>query len=80
MKVTKLTQTKVTLFRDGLPNNSWWFWIKHRHLKINIQHVEGLEVCRTQRLTPNSCNSFYTNNHYTSNTITIMIIYGTVMK
>jgi hypothetical protein len=37
MKVAELTQTKATPFRDGIPSNSWWYWFKCRHPKINLQ-------------------------------------------
>jgi len=36
MIVTKLTQTRVISFRDGIPCNSWWYWFKHKHPKVNI--------------------------------------------
>ncbi len=74
MKVVELTQTRVTPFRDGIPSKSWWFQFKRRHQKISIRQVEGLEVCRAQGLTPNSCNyldinlqSLYNQHKYSSN-------------
>jgi len=36
MKVVELTPTRATPFQDGIPNNSWWYWFKHRHPKVNI--------------------------------------------
>jgi len=30
MKVEKLTQ-------NGIPGNSWWYWFKHKHLKVSIK-------------------------------------------
>jgi hypothetical protein len=46
MKVAELTQTRVTPFKDGMLGDSWWYWSKHKHPKINIWLAEGLEVCR----------------------------------
>jgi hypothetical protein len=37
MIVKELTQTRAISFRDGIPCNSWWYWFKHKHPKINIQ-------------------------------------------
>lgn len=60
MKVAKLTQTRPTLFQNGIPSNSWWYQFKlHKHPKLNI--CRWLEVYKTQGLTPNTCKSFYTN-------------------
>jgi hypothetical protein len=36
-KVAKLTQTKDTSFRDGIPsNNWWWYWFKWQHPQTSI--------------------------------------------
>jgi hypothetical protein len=37
MKVTKVTQTRITPFKYGVPGSSWWFWFKLQHPKFNIQ-------------------------------------------
>jgi hypothetical protein len=46
MQVAKLTQTRATPFWDGIPSNSWWHWFKHRHPKVNIIHIGGLQSTR----------------------------------
>jgi hypothetical protein len=52
-----MIQTRPTPFRNGLLGDSWWYWFKHRHLKLN--HVEGLDISTAQGLTTSSCNLFY---------------------
>ncbi len=37
MIITKLTQTRAISFWDGIPCNSWWYWFKHKHPKVNIR-------------------------------------------
>ncbi len=59
MKVAKLTQTKPTPFQGGVPKTSWWYWFKRTHLELNICQAEGLDISQTQRLTIQSCQSFY---------------------
>jgi hypothetical protein len=61
MKVADLTPTRDTPFWDGISGNSWWYWFKWKHPKVNIRQIERLEVCRTQGLTLASYNSFHTN-------------------
>jgi len=51
MKVAKLTQTKPTPFTNGIIGNSWWYWFKHQHPKLNIGLVEGLEIYKAHGLT-----------------------------
>jgi hypothetical protein len=60
MKVAKLTRKGLHNFKMEYMQQLW-FWFKHKHLKISIRHVEGLEVCKAQVVTPNSYNLFYTN-------------------
>jgi len=36
MKVAKLTHTRATPFRNGIPGTNWWYWFKCRHPKISI--------------------------------------------
>jgi hypothetical protein len=36
MIVTELTQTRAISFQDGIPCNSWWYWFKHKHPKVDI--------------------------------------------
>lgn len=56
-----MTQTKVTLFRDDIPEKTWWQWFKNQHPNVVIGQVKGLETCITQGLTTVFCNKFYTN-------------------
>jgi hypothetical protein len=51
MKVAKLTQTKPTPFTNGIVGNSWWYWFKCQHRKLNIKLAKGLEVCMAHGLT-----------------------------
>jgi hypothetical protein len=51
-KVVEFTQTRPTLFKDGLLGNNYWYWFKNQHLELNIERlVKGLEICRAQDLT-----------------------------
>lgn len=59
--VAKFTQIRLTPFKDGILGYSWWYWFTHRHLKLTIQLVKGLEVYKAQGLTSESYNSFYRN-------------------
>jgi hypothetical protein len=61
MKVIELTQTKPTPFKNGIIRNSWWYWFKHRHPKLNIQLAKGLDVYKSEGLTNQSCDIFYQN-------------------
>jgi hypothetical protein len=59
LKVTKLTQTQVTPFKDEMPRNSWWYWVQGRLLKLTIRLTKRLKVCRTKGSTNETCKSFY---------------------
>jgi hypothetical protein len=61
MKVAKFTQTKINPFKCGNHGNIWWYWFMHCRLELSIRMAKGLDVCRTQGLTSESCNSFYQN-------------------
>jgi hypothetical protein len=61
MKVAKVTQTRPTPFKNGMPIESWWHWFQNRHPNISIKVVETLEVSRAQGLTTNSYNTSYNN-------------------
>jgi hypothetical protein len=50
MKIAKITQTKITPFKHGVPGNSWWFWFKCQHLKLNIWQAEGLEIKKNTKV------------------------------
>jgi hypothetical protein len=55
--------------------------VKHRHPKLTIRLVEGLEINMPQGLTTSSCTLFYHNlhGHYTPNINTMQITYGIMM-
>ncbi len=54
-KVVEFTQTRPTLFKDGLLGNNYQYWFKNQHLELNIERlVKGLEICRAQDLTSQS--------------------------
>jgi hypothetical protein len=61
MKVTKLSQTRPTPFKDGILGNSQWYCFKHWHLELSIWLAEGLDVCRAHGFTNQTCNIFYQN-------------------
>jgi hypothetical protein len=51
MKVAKVTQTRVTPFKHGVPGSSWWFWLECQHQELTIRQVKGLEISKAQGLT-----------------------------
>jgi len=55
--------------------------VKHRHPKLSIHLVEGLEINMPQGLTTSSCTLFYHNirAHYTPNINTMQITYEIMM-
>jgi hypothetical protein len=55
--------------------------VKHRHPKLTICLVEGLEINTPQGLTTSSCTLFYHNihAHYTPNINTMQITYVIMM-
>jgi hypothetical protein len=55
--------------------------VKHRHPKLSICLVEGLEINMPQGLTTSSFTLFYHNihAHYTPNINTMQITYGIMM-
>ncbi len=59
MKVAKLTQTRPTSFRGGVLKNFWWYWLKRKHLELNIHRIEGLDNSQAQGLKIQSCQNFY---------------------
>jgi hypothetical protein len=58
MEVVELTQTNPTLFKNGIPKNSWWYWFKCQHPKLILRLAKGLEVSKAHGLTS---QSFYHN-------------------
>ncbi len=61
LKITKITQTRLTPFKDGVLIDSWWCWFQNKHPNLTIKQVEGLNVNKTQGLITNSYNYFYNN-------------------
>jgi hypothetical protein len=55
--------------------------VKHRHPKLTIRLVEGLEINMPQGLTTSSCTLFYHNIHarFTPNINTMQLTYGIMM-
>jgi hypothetical protein len=67
MKVAKITQTRPTLFQNGVQRDTWWFWFKKGHPKISINLIKRREVFRAKTLTTQGYHTFYYNleNSYT---------------
>jgi hypothetical protein len=49
-KVAKITKFIPTPFW-----NSWWYWFKQCHPNLFIRQAKGLEGCKAQGLTQQSC-------------------------
>jgi hypothetical protein len=47
LKVTKITQTKPTPLKNGVPGDSWWHWFQNTHPNLTIKQVKGLDVSKT---------------------------------
>jgi hypothetical protein len=61
LKVATITQERVTLFREGIPGDSWIRWFKVRHPELTLRTSQGLEFGRARGLCPENVASFYRN-------------------
>jgi hypothetical protein len=41
LKVCEITQTKPTLFKNGIPGTGWLRWWKRRHPKLSLRVPQG---------------------------------------
>jgi hypothetical protein len=57
--VVKLTQTQLTMLRNRVPRNSWWYQFKHKHLESMINHANKLKYYKAQGFIINAFNLFY---------------------
>jgi hypothetical protein len=48
MNDVEIIQTKPIPFQNGVPRNTYGFWFRKQHLKINIRLVERLKVSRQE--------------------------------
>jgi hypothetical protein len=76
LKVSTITQERVTPFREGIPGKSWVRWFKQRHPDLTLKNSQGLEFARARGLCPEIVASFYGNlqdlyntNKYAANNI-----------
>jgi hypothetical protein len=61
LKVATITQERITIFRDGIPGDSWVRWFKKRHPNLTLRTSQGLEFARARGLSPQNVASFYRN-------------------
>jgi hypothetical protein len=61
LKVCEITQTRPTLFKDGIPGPGWLRWWKRRHPELTLRVPQGLETARTRALSRENVDSFYDN-------------------
>ena len=60
-KVVEITQERPTSFTNGFPGRSWLKWLLHRHPKISLRSLQGLDQKRARALNPNTTRRFYEN-------------------
>jgi hypothetical protein len=61
LKVTKITQQRITLFKNGTPRWGWFKWFKKHILDLSLKVTHGLEVGCAKGLCPKNVASFYIN-------------------
>jgi hypothetical protein len=59
--VARITQTRYTPFRDGIPGKGWMKWFCRRHPDLTLRKPQGLESARARGLCLEAVQSFYKN-------------------
>jgi hypothetical protein len=61
MKVSEITMSKDTPFREGIPGGGWmWGW-RWRHPELTLRVSQALETARARGLCEDNVKSFYDN-------------------
>ena len=60
-KVAEITQDRVTLFKNGIPGESWLKWFRRRHPNLVLRVPQGLDHKRARSLNVESVTKFYEN-------------------
>jgi hypothetical protein len=61
MKVSKITMSKDTPFREGIPRGGWMRGWRRRHPKLTFLVAQALEIARAKGLCRDNVRSFYGN-------------------
>jgi len=60
-KVHEFTQSRITPFKDGIPERGWVRSFLDRHLELFLRKAQPLEQNRARTLCPDNIKSFYEN-------------------
>jgi hypothetical protein len=61
MKVSEITMSRDTPFREGIPGRGWMRGWKRRHLELILRAAQALETARARGLCKDNVRSFYDN-------------------
>jgi hypothetical protein len=61
MKVSEITMTRPTPFRNGIPGGGWMRGWRRRHPKLSLRTAGALETARARGLCEENIMSFYNN-------------------
>jgi hypothetical protein len=61
MKVSEITMSKMTPFREDIPGRGWMRGWKRRHPELILRAVHALEIARAKGLCKDNVASFYDN-------------------
>lgn len=59
--VARITQTRPTPFKNGIPGEGWMRWFLNRHPELTFQRSQGLDMGKARGLSKESALSFYSN-------------------
>jgi hypothetical protein len=63
MKVSKITMSRDTPFREGIPGRGWMRGWRRRHSGLTLRVSQALETARARGLCKDNVKSFYDNLH-----------------
>jgi hypothetical protein len=61
MKVSEITMSRDTPFREGIPRGGWMRGWRRHHLELTLQVSQALETARARGLCKDNIKIFYDN-------------------